>query len=357
VLSSKFNIRPELENYMEKNELPNDDCAVIVIDNKSLIFWDIDIREKNLHFIEQLNSDYFNYIANVNFSILQNPNEEQVDKATRQYAAIALRIAYSQALEVLFSLIFSAIQAPDCIFGWFLKYTNDDLDNVVNKIRRHERILSKFSTPIRGWKDVVNLIFIGLDENQKKNLAEALDKYESLLARFAQDFTDSNFKAEYNSLKHGLRVKMGGFHLAIGAEDTPGIPANPEKMRTVSYSEFGTTFYKSEKIENTPNLIINRNSRNWNPENFYHALHLISMSIKNVKVFLKKINGNLDELSYEIPNDPDFDHKPWRIGSRMNFGVNSRINTSAIPLLSKEEILDIYDKLVVNLDKTVLKES
>ncbi len=335
---------------MDKNNLQEDDCAIVVIDEKPLFFWDIDIKQKNLKFIEQIDSNYFTYIADLNFSILQNPNEDEVDKATRQHAAIALRIAYSQALEVLFSLIFSAIQAPDFIIGWFLKSSNTNLEDVVNKIRNHAIIRSRFSTPIRSWKDITNLIFIGLEESQKQKFAESLENYSSLLAKFAQDFADSNFKDEYNSLKHGLRVKMGGFHLAIGAENTPGVPAKPENMRLVSYSEFGTSFYTSEKIEETPNFIIHQNSRNWNPENYYHALHLISMSIKNVKVFLKKINGSLGELNYLIPEETDFHRKPWLIGSGMNIGFKSQINTMAIPLLSKEEILTIYESSTIDLE-------
>jgi hypothetical protein len=342
---------------IDKNNLPQDDCAIVVIDERPLFFWDIGIKEKNLRFIEQIDSDYFNYIANVNFSILQNPDENEVDKTNRQHAAIAMRMAYSQALEVLFSFIFSAVQSPDFVIGWFLKYTNSNLESVVNKIRSHQRVRSRFSTTIRSWKDITNLIFIGLEETQKQMFARSLDNYSTLLAQFAQDFADDSFNDEYNSLKHGLRVNMGGFHLAIGAEDVPGVPEKPENMRLMAHSEFGTTFYTSEKIEETSNFVIHQKSRNWNPENYYHALHLISMTIKNVKVFLKRINGSLDELNYLIPEQPDFHRKPWLIGSRMSFGMNSQINTTAVPLLSKEEILSIYDSSTVDLKELTVNDS
>ncbi len=78
---------------IDKNNLPQDDCAIVVIDERPLFFWDIGIKEKNLRFIEQIDSDYFNYIANVNFSILQNPDENGVDKTNRQHAAITMRMA------------------------------------------------------------------------------------------------------------------------------------------------------------------------------------------------------------------------------------------------------------------------
>ena len=53
-------------------------------------------------------------------------------------------------------------------------------------------------------------------------------------------------RAEYNSIKHGLRVNPGGSYIAVGAEQTPGVPAPPEAMRSMGGSPYGSTFFEIE---------------------------------------------------------------------------------------------------------------
>lgn len=329
---------------MKKSLPPKHFRVPFVVNEKPYCFWDADMPEINTRFINQIDPNYFDYVANANFSILQNEDEEKIDEKTKQYAAVTMRIAYSQGLEVLFSFLFASIQAPDCVIGWLLKYSNADLLDVVRKFRDYEKIFTKLPKEIKGWDALVNNIFFWLDENQKEITAPILKGFARLWGQYAQDFLNVNFSNEYNSIKHGLRVHMGGFHLMMGLQEEYGVPAPPEKMETVGFSKFGTTFFVSERIANSPNYIVNTQSRNWNPENYYHALTLISVSIKNILVFLKKINGNKDPLEYILPNDEEFYGKPWLLGSGMSLGHKSIINTEAIPLLSKEDILSVYNR-------------
>src|SRR3712207_3526667 len=100
---------------MNKRQLPpRNFCIPFVVNEKTYSFWDADIQALNLSFINQIDPEYFEYIAKLNLSIL---NGEGNDKKTRQHAAINMRIAYSQGLEVLFSFIFATIQAYDCVIG------------------------------------------------------------------------------------------------------------------------------------------------------------------------------------------------------------------------------------------------
>ena len=330
---------------MKKKLPPKHFRVPFVVNEKTYCFWDADIAEINTRFINQIDPNYFEYVANANFAILNNEDKEKVDEKTKQYAAITMRIAYSQGLEVLFSFLFASIQAPDCVIGWLLKYSNSDLSDVVKKFRNYEKILSKLPKEIRDWNALVDNIFFWLDESQKVTTAPILEGFARLWGQFAQDFLDVNFTNEYNSIKHGLRVHMGGFHLMIGPpQEKIGEITPIEKMETMAYSEFGTTFFVSEKIEKTPNYIVHTQSRNWNPEDCYNALVLISLSIKNILVFLKKINGNKEALEYLLPNDEEFYRKPWLKGSGTSMGHKSTIRTSAIPLLSKDDILSVYKK-------------
>lgn len=326
---------------MKNKQLPPKQfCIPFVVNEKTYSFWDSDMPELNLRFINQIDPEYFEYIAKLNLSIIQS---EENDKKTRQHAAINIRIAYSQGLEVLFSFIFATIQAYDCVIGWFLKYTNKDLSDIAKKFRNGEKIFTKLAVPMRGWKDFANMIFVGVEEEQKGEFLPKIEQFNYLWSRFAQDFLDDKLNDEYNSIKHGLRAYMGGIHVLMGLQDDYNTPAPPERMETVSYSEFGTTFFISEKIDDTPNFVVHRHSRNWNPENYFHGLMLISTSIKNILVFLNKVNGSEKELNYYFPNDENFSEKPWELGGSFSVTHHSTINKKKIPLLTKEDILSFYN--------------
>src|ERR1044071_10255317 len=86
--------------------------------------WDWDLDRTNLTFLEGVDHDYFRYVADIHGEALKGPD--------RHRAGIALRIAYHQGLEALFSFIFAALQAPDCIPAWIIKCSNtSDLRHLV----------------------------------------------------------------------------------------------------------------------------------------------------------------------------------------------------------------------------------
>lgn len=317
--------------------------AAFLVDEKAYCFWDDDIRMRNRDFINRIDAGYFEYQANIHYSVLNEIDENQADKRTRQHAAVALRSAYSHGLEVLFSLLFATLQAPDCVFGWFSRYSNSDLRNVVTKIQKYQLVRTKFGVPLHSWEGVVDIIFPGTEDDELKQLRPRIENFSRLWASFAHDFLDERFDKEYNSLKHGLRVYMGGFYLAMGSQQEFGTPAPADKMQTVAHSEFGTSFFIQEQIGKSKNYVIHEQSRNWNPENFFHGLLLISLSIRNILSFLKFICGESKELLYSIPDEEDFDRKPWAIhGGAYAMGMNSRINTETVPILSEGEIRAFY---------------
>lgn len=135
-----------------------------VVNDKSYCLWDDDISSKNMDLLNRIDPEYFEYLAKINFDILENENE--TDKKIRQHAAIALRIGYSQGLEALFALLCSAIQAPNCVVGWLLKYQNTDLQNVVNKINECQFVYSRLIEPNISWKTLAKVVFSGIHEEQ-----------------------------------------------------------------------------------------------------------------------------------------------------------------------------------------------
>jgi hypothetical protein len=325
---------------MKNKQLPSKEiCIRFVVDETEYAFWDANTRKVNLRFINQLDPDYFEYIAQLNLSLL---NGEGNDKKTRQHAAINMRLAYSQGLEVLFSLIFATIQAHDCVIGWFLKYNNRELFSIAKKFRDGKEIYTKLALPIRGWRDFANIVFVGIEE-QKEKILSKIEQFAYLWSHFFEDFLDPNLDKEYNSIKHGLRVNMGGKHYLMGLPEFNGRPVENQQWRTISKSEFGTTFFISEKIKKTPNFVVHEHSRNWNPENYFHGLMLISTSIKNILVLLNKINGSEKDTNYYFPNDENFSEKPWEIGNSSSVTHYSSIDKRKIPSITKEDILSIYE--------------
>lgn len=325
---------------MKNNNLPpRQFCIPFVINETEYAFWDTDIQELNLIFINQIDPEYFEYIAKLNLSIL---NEEGNDKRTRQHAAINMRTAYSQGLEVLFSFIFATIQAHDCVIGWLLKYSNRELIKIAKKFRDGKKIYTKLPLPIREWRDFANIVFVG-NEEQRNDYLPKTEQFAYLWGRFFKDFLDDKLDKEYNSLKHGLRVYMGGGQYLMGLPEFKEKPVENQQWRTISESEFGTAFFIPEKIEDTPNFVVHRHSRNWNPENYFHALMLISTSIKNILVLLNKVNGSEKDIKYYFPNDENFSEKPWEIGNSYSLTNNSAIDKKKISLLTKEDILSIYE--------------
>src|SRR5688500_3154997 len=93
-------------------------------------FWSLDPVTQDLEFLNNIDPLYFEHIANLLGEALEGDQ--------KQYAAAAIRIAYSQGLETLFAFLCALVQAPDCVIGWVLKYQNRDLFAVVKKINNGE---------------------------------------------------------------------------------------------------------------------------------------------------------------------------------------------------------------------------
>jgi hypothetical protein len=320
----------------EEEEMPRLQKRRFAIDETPYCVWDWDIRQVNLDYLDSIDPRYFAHMATIHGPSLEG--EE------RQYAAAALRMAYTHGLESLFALICAAIQAPDCVVGWLLKYKNIELESVVKKISGWESVYSKLKLNPITWEKLAEtfLPFTAGDAERDSRVKQAFGR---LWGQFAHDFIDENNRLEYNSIKHGIRARMGGFYLAMGLEDQPGVPAPPERMETVAQSDFGSSFFVAEKLQDGRNLRIRRQSLNWNPENFLPALDLISTSITNVIAFLKLINGVPPaEVEWLCPDDEAYFEEPWARsrGGVYSLGMNSTIEASFITPLSKEEILSVY---------------
>jgi hypothetical protein len=297
--------------------------------------WGADIRETNIGFLNGIDASYFSYIANENLSKLS------LDNKVRQYAAVSLRVAYTHSLETLFALICSSIQAPAGVAAWMVGYKNPELDELVRGICEQSEIKSIFETTRVSWGAVSRYM---LEHSGWIEDEQTTNGFAKFLGRLAADFLEDNQRKEYNSYKHGLRLSFGGFSLALGIEDVPGVPAPVDSMQLLGSDEFGSTFYYQDQLEKH-NFQILKKSLNWNPVKYANALVLISMAIENVIASLRISNGiNPTEVQFYRPSPLDGFDEPWRHRTSLNsFDFNRRIDKSTIETLTKEEIIEELD--------------
>lgn len=188
---------------MTKIENAELQCCHVIVGKRPLSVWDVDLGYKNQRFLSSIDPDYFNYLSQIH-SQPANDQELLTDKQS-QHSALALRTAYSQALETLFALLFASIQAPHCIPAWISNYKNHELVELIEKIQNNKPIDSVLDSETPTWPDIYDTLF-NLKENDN-GIFTARSGFTKTWSCFASDFLNESFSREYNSIKHGLRIR------------------------------------------------------------------------------------------------------------------------------------------------------
>ncbi|MEA2573141.1 MAG: hypothetical protein QOH93_439 [Chloroflexia bacterium] len=323
----------------DNNEIDNDDpltCYPFMIDETPYCVWGLDLAQIDLAFLNTLNAAYFDHIASIHGPLLEG------DEA--QYAATALRIAYSHALETLFALLAASIQAPHCIVAWMTKYKQVELESFVRKLHGRKPIYSRMRIDPINWEVLATHVLQTTtgDEERDKRLRE---KFATLWARFANDFLDKATDNEYNSIKHGLRVNQHGFTLLMGFQAQPNEAPPHEQMHLMGHSDFGTSYYTAHKLHDGRNFYLQHNAHNWNPQKFVYGLHMLSMSIDNLVSTLKQAKGvSGSEVNYAIPQDEAFFDLVWQheIRGMRTFSTGPGLDESWIVPATKDVVIASY---------------
>ena len=301
------------------------------VGDRAQAFWDWDLKDKNLEFLQGLDPDYCVFIAQQMAPLLDDPD-------TCQYAAAALRVAYGQGLETLMALVAAALQAPTCPLGWMLTYQPAELRTFIEQIRRpagSPLVYATFHRPyIEGLADEV-LAPLPYPDSKRKWV---VDGFAGFWYQASGDFVDSDMTAEYNAIKHGTRLTLGGTYWAIGRETVVG-EAAPE-MHSMGGSEFGSSIFIREKVAgDSVNWRPKRRSRNWSPDTWVRDLHLIAMSLQNLSSFLKTVAGvDPTTCQYQNPESPDLFERPeTRIGL-LGSSFDTRVSASDIRRLPKADV-------------------
>jgi len=311
--------------------------AQFVVDKTPYACWEWDIRKRNLDFLKGIDPSYFTYVADA--------NTPHLDDEKAQQAALSIRVAYSQALETLFALLGAMVQAPQCVIGWLLAYRNVELESLVRKLSSGEPVLHRMPIP-PSWSSLSLVVHecLPYDEAKKDWIVQGFaDAWE----RFAEEFVDERISAEYNSIKHGLRARPGGFNLKVHIHDvTPQGPL-PTRTQDLGGSLYGTSYYMRESLERgRMNFRARHTSRNWNPTNLVNGIYMLAMSIENVLGRLLSLNGEPPGSHlFKSPTTPDAFNAPWKEShGPHHFTQNAILRPDQIGPRSKQEILDSYSR-------------
>lgn len=309
--------------------------TIIVVNEEPYCVWEIDLEKRNIEFIEGIDVDYFEYLLNVHL----NAEDEK-------RASIALKTTLHHAVETFFSLLGAYIQAPECVYAWVAKCKNEELRSLVKKIAENDpSVFTKLNIEKVSWESLAGLIFQSYMPN-----TERADSTKKLFAKFwgllAHEFLNDKNIDEYNSLKHGFRVRSGGFSLAIGVQSAKGVAPPREEMKSFGSSEHGTKFIRMESIGGTKNnrsLRSKKVSLNWSVERVVLQLQLVCMSINNIISALKIANGiEAGKCKFVRPiEDGDFE-KPWSFSPGvMSLSMDFVIDETQVVSVTKGELIKV----------------
>jgi hypothetical protein len=311
--------------------------TIIVVNEEPYCIWEVDLAKRNTEFIEGIDVDYFEYLLNVHL----NAEDEK-------RASIALKTTLHHAVETFFSLLGAYIQAPDCVYAWVAKCSNKELRSLIKKIAENDpAIFKRLNIDQVSWESVAELIFQRYMPNtEKSEITKKL--FAKFWGRLAHEFLDDNNINEYNSLKHGFRVRSGGFSLAVGVQPEKGAAPPREEIKSLGGSEHGTKFIKLEPLGETKNnrsLRSRKVSLNWRVEKVALQLQLVCTSITNIITALKIANGiEAGKCNFVRPTEDDDFEKPWSFSSGViSLSMDYVIDEAEVVQLTRQQLLEILD--------------
>jgi hypothetical protein len=254
-------------------------------------------------------------------------------------------------LETLFSLLFSGLQAPECTIAWILKAQSKQVREIVKLIGT-----TKCDFPINlspaecTWEGISERIN-GILFRDRPNCQQLQKNFANLWRRFAKDYTDGLLDKEYNSFKHGFRMRLGGERFLFAPSKDPTKPPPPEKYMLLAESKLGSFFFAPEQIEGSPVKMANKDPHFWLKEHHVNshptrpdlALMLISISLNNIRAFLRIINGDYEETGIKIlyPLNEAELTAPWENPCSLSRSTTSQmVVEQQIERMSEKEILE-----------------
>ena len=258
-----------------------------VVNDEPYCLWDQDPVRRTAQFLDSIDPGFFSYLAEAHAGNLDS--EEH-----KRRVATAARMAYLHGVETFMTLVGAAVQAPQAPYAWVALARTDLLRSVIERITMGDPTLhTELVGWDRTWDDFAQRLFAYCgQENGWPKTGESFGRTWRILAG---EFLDENNQAEYNSLKHGFRIRSAGVKIAFGREHQYGVAPPPEEMKYLGGSDTGSTFYTIEPMRPVTQGNRSKHSRrrtvNWTPETMIRGLQVIDVSIRNIVAFIRVIHG------------------------------------------------------------------
>ena len=215
-------------------------------------------------------------------------------RLSRKDVASYARLLWHHGIETSVMLLGSYLQAPHAVQGYFLKCRTEDAlalarGFLVDQPPTPNRLVQQdFTLP-----DLIAAMHVYAGKKEPRSIELLSEFYAYMLS----DFTSERHRAEYNSIKHGLRASHGAFTFRAGIEDQPGVAAPEESMRLMGSSKDASFFKVAKPItgltgeEARINFTCSDDTVSWSLERVLIDLQVLSTVINNTASTLKIVNG------------------------------------------------------------------
>lgn len=292
------------------------------------MIWAVDARADNEHFLKLLDANLYYRIAHNIIGASQTAEEaenaatdkDEADQDRKDVSTLS-RLLWHHGMETLVMLLGAYIQAPSAVHAYFLKCKTEDAVQMAKLLSREE---SPKYHRLEGAPFSLVSLLNGIHRRAGWLQHDMIvEQFARVLRHMLSDYVDEKHRAEYNSIKHGLRASHGRFALALGIQEAPGIPAPPEAMQMVGFSRDASFFEivkplgNATKQQSKINFMTEHISVSWSLEKVLMELQLLSLLIHNTVSALRIIGGapTGSVTFHKVADDEEFWEMYFQIGS------------------------------------------
>lgn len=315
---------------------------VYAIVDEPFCLWERDLKTAALGFLESIDYDYFNYIADRSNTDLDNPE-------WGMRAATSMRLALFHGGETLFLLIGALLQGERCPHAWVAHCKTDELRTIINQINSSQPLLLQNDRIKKlSWLDISREI-LSKCPSDAIGLCSTIESFAKFWELLALNHTHQIYIDEYNSLKHGFRIAPGGFEAMMGLHPLISVPPSGQEMQSLGSSKWGANFRVIKRLDDDPRASRSRQSIytavNWNAEAVSFSLRLVADSIRNVTNYLRMSSG-LEEAQFHLPTPLTFELASKRVD----------LLSMSMPTVSHEACAVTKEQLMNLIKKNSLKK-
>lgn len=324
---------------------------------KPYAIWAPDVRADNEKFLTRLDTRFYERMAR---SIVEDFHSSECDTPTpadveqsyqeRRDVSTLARLLWHHGMETLVMLLGAYIQATAAVHGYFLKCKTEDAVRIAGYLLREER------PRYHRLNDVpfaLSALLTGIYQQTGCSAGDVdVVRLTEALRSMLNDYVRDSHRAEYNSIKHGLRASHGIFSIALAPEEKPGVAPPQEAMRVIGSSQDASFFNVTSRLDNATNqqsrinFSVEQVSVTWTLERVLMEIQILSILLVNTVAALRCVNGAPPGTVQvnKIINEAEF----WAAYDQSatcdvpTASLKHAIDAKQVPLLTEKHVFDSY---------------